>query len=494
MIFSSYAIVFSNSGNNLSNIKSNNNLNIKSFVSGNNKKIINLVNAHNDLNSPIEFYDNFMIYDNSNNQLTLVNLTDNTSIITNITYSTEYNSFYYGIIVNYGFVYIYALYFDSSNYPYLELDNYTQNLKLNIYNSYEISTSGYSPIGISANNLGIYVFLTQNGYNSGRVHLLNYVYAYSQGTVIKSYRPSNGYTTENWHIQAIVNNGFYYIYGYNSVNSINEFVNLYNNSFTNNTYDNNATGELIYNNNYTNNFKITDSSSINNTYNSNGLSFGYYYSNFYTKTSNYQDFPATNYRENGNSYIISFANENFFNNMYAKYNINNSKYCLIYKGNNYGLNIKTFDLPYTITNNNIYYAINSTAYGIYSIINYKLNITSYNHNSNQIKDYFFYNNNIYYGNQFNFTNSNGIFSILPLNYSIYTYNKSYIITTSSEFKDIGNGIYQYNLSIYYNELSTNTTSSIKPLDISSYIYPIGIIIFVSFLGAMVYFSKSEGKK
>ena len=67
-------------------------------------------------------------------------------------------------------------------------------------------------------------------------------------------------------------------------------------------------------------------------------------------------------------------------------------------------------------------------------------------------------------------------------------------TSSSEFKNIGNGIYQYNLSIYYGQLTTNTTSSIKPLDISSYIYPIGIIIFVSFLGAMVYFSKSEGKK
>ena len=55
----------------------------------------------------------------------------------------------------------------------------------------------------------------------------------------------------------------------------------------------------------------------------------------------------------------------------------------------------------------------------------------------------------------------------------------------SEFKSIGNGIYEYNLSIYYGQLTTNTTSSIKPLDISSYIYPIGIIIFVSFLGAMV---------
>ena len=94
-------------------------------------------------------------------------------------------------------------------------------------------------------------------------------------------------------------------------------------------------------------------------------------------------------------------------------------------------------MPYTVLNKTLYYEINSYTYAQVELYTYKLNITSYNHNSYQLKDYFYYNDNIYSGLQFNFTNDNGIFSILPLNYSVYVYNGSYITTSSSEFKSIG---------------------------------------------------------
>ena len=68
MIFSSFAIVFGNSGNNLNNVKTNN-LNVKSFTISNN---ITISNGKNDANSPIEFYANFMLYVNASNDLIIV--------------------------------------------------------------------------------------------------------------------------------------------------------------------------------------------------------------------------------------------------------------------------------------------------------------------------------------------------------------------------------------------------------------------------------------
>ena len=156
MLFSSFAIVFSNSGNNLNNVKTNNNLNIKSFTSKT-KEIINLPNARNDLNSPIEFCKNYMIYDNNNNVIVLVNLSNNNSINTNITYDVSNNNFYYGINIFNNYIYIYALWYNTNDYPNLELDNYSNNLKLNSFSISLIqSSTDYQPIGITANNLGIF--------------------------------------------------------------------------------------------------------------------------------------------------------------------------------------------------------------------------------------------------------------------------------------------------------------------------------------------------
>ena len=414
MIFSSFAIVFSNSGNNLNNIKTNTNLSVNSFTI--NKKTINLSNAHNDLNSPIEFCKNFMIYDNSNNILVLVNLTNNNSINTNITYDTTHNSFYYGIITNYNNIYIYALCYNSNNYPNLELDNYSKNLKFNKFSTTLIQDSTcYQPIGITANNLGIFtVFEYEINCNDYNLYLDKFSY---NNELITDYTSSTE-IIEVAHrgITAIVNNGFLYAYTYcASTSAYSYMVNLNSGVMTGLSTANNLSGEMIYNSNYTNNFNVNTSKSLNNTYTSNNINYGYAYSGCYELTTNSQNISDTNYRDNAKGEDVSFTNAHFFNNAKIQENRLKTEYCFLFNNINYG-QITTFDLPYSYYNNVLYYTNNPTSYTIVNFIQYKLNITSYNHNSKQLKDYFYYNNNFYYGNQFNFTNSNGIFSILPLNY------------------------------------------------------------------------------
>ena len=494
MLFSSFAIVFSNSGN-IQNTSNKQILNLpeKSFTSKTNE-IINLPNARNDLNSPIEFCKNYMIYDNNNNVIVLVNLSNNNSINTNITYDVSNNNFYYGINIFNNYIYIYALWYNTNDYPNLELDNYSNNLKLNSFSISLIqSSTDYQPIGITANNLGIFPIFNYQ-YSSGHYTLDVYKYSYSD-TYITSICSTSDVAYANTPITSMANNGFIYAYQYDSStsNGYSYFVNLYSNTMSRIAPISDLSGEIIYNNTYTNNFNVNNSISLKNTYISNDINYGFAYTNCYKATSNSQNITDTNYRLNAGGNKVSFTNAHYFINAYFIEDDLTGEYFFIYNNTNYG-QIKTFDLPYTIYDNILYLALNTTSYEKIGFNEYNINIKSFNHNSKQIKNYFYFNNNIYYGNEFNFSNDNGIFSILPLNYSIYTYNKSYITTSSSEFKSIGNGIYEYNLSIYYRQLTTNTTSSIKPLDISSYIYPIGIIIFVSFLGAMVYFSKNEGKK
>ena len=147
-----------------------------------------------------------------------------------------------------------------------------------------------------------------------------------------------------------------------------------------------------------------------------------------------------------------------------------------------------------IVNNKIEFLtyISGTLYEYYyNLLTYHLSIRSFNSLSNLINNYFYYNGIIYNSLVNNFSNPVMPLQILPLNYSNYIWNKSSIEVTTSDFTGSGNNLY-YNLSIYYTAQSTGQT--IQPLNIENYIYPIGIIIFVSFLGAMVYFSKSEGKK
>ena len=483
MLFSSFAIVFSNSENTLTNVKNNNNLNVKSFTTSNN---ITIPNAKNDLNTPIEFYANFMLYVNTNNYFEIVNLSNNKNVTTNLTYDTTYTSDYYGLIIHNGYLYIYNEWANSGSsgasvslYQYnlinLELVN---SMFFNYEKNYHDGNREAS-FGIFANNNGIYdIFCTEYaaGVYALQIDEINYNGQKVTHCIDKSVSyPKNIdysiYTMGNYLIMNFNSGNYAFQLNPMSVDALSGAENY---------------GEMIYNNTYTNSLNVTNSDSLQNIYISNNVTYGNLY-NFYKLTNVSEPKLYDNYRDNGYG-DVSFINANFYKNSYVNFNG-----YLIYNST-YKVKLGTYNLPYTIFNKKIYYAINSTTYSFVSFISYKLNITSYNHNSNQIKDYFYYNDNIYSGLQVNLTNSNGIFSVLPLNYSTYSYNGSYITTNSKEFKSIGNGIYEYNLSIYYGQLTTNSTSSIKPLDISNYIYPIGIIIFVSFLGAMVYFSKSEGKK
>ena len=114
----------------------------------------------------------------------------------------------------------------------------------------------------------------------------------------------------------------------------------------------------------------------------------------------------------------------------------------------------------------------------YSISNilypyYILNINSYNQYSNPIKNYYYYNNSVETELNFTFKSYVNNLSILPLNYSNYYWNKGNISISESDFKELNFSTYQYNLSIYYNFLNSNF---INPYSLSSYLYPISVVL------------------
>ena len=484
MIFSSFAIVFSNSGNNLNNIKSNNNLNVKSFTSYSN---ITIASAKNDANSPIEFYSNFMLFVNSNNDLCLENLTNSKIINTGLNYSTSYDSDYYGLIIHNSYLYVYllkAIQEGDVNYAeYIYLNEFTTN-SLILENTYTYNTQGLEGgnevlglFGITANTNGIYGFI---GYDSGGICYPMFIHLSYTDTEI-SYIAYTNLTITDTDYSGIVMGNFYEFNtnGENYLVNLNTLTIYFLSDSTNDFY-----GEIIYNNTYQKIFSVLTSTNKNNTYISNDINYGCLY-NPYLKTSNSEPQIYNNRREANTNYAkVSFVNENFYNNAYV-----NSNDTFIFN-KTYKIILGSYTLPYTIDNYSLYYEINSYTYGVVKLSLYDINIKSFNHNSNQIKDYFFYDNNIYYGNEFNFTNSNGIYSLLPLNYSIYTYNNSYIITSSIDFKNMGNGIYQYNLTIYYSQESTKLPKN--PIAFGSYTELLTYLFIFFAVISLVFMTKKYG--
>ena len=395
MIFSSFTIVFNNSGNTLNNVKSNSNLNVNFFTTAINKTVITLSNPKTDINTPLEFYDNFMLSVNNNNNFIIENLTNGQILVTNLTYNTVCGSNYYGIIINSSILYVY-LENNAVKEPYIYIFGYsTSNLNIisdsrldsSIFNSSGVSTYyTLSNFGITANTNGIYAFFIGHfespnceyplilhiNYNGHIDEQKEYEYE------IQPNSKESGYTMGNF---------FFF-----NTSSIGYFVNL-NNFNINELSGNSYYGEMIYNNTYQNIFTLSNNLNYSNTYNSNTISYGCIY-NDYKFTVNSEPKIFNNFRTGTQlSISLSFINANYYNNVFI-----NSNNQLEYKNINVSLGFYT--LPYTITNNSLYYAINSYSYGIINLISYKLNITSYNHNSNQIKDYFYFNNNIYYGNTY----------------------------------------------------------------------------------------------
>ena len=462
-------------------------LNLQSGIS----KTVTISNGKNDANSPIEFYANFMLYVNASNDLIIENLTNSQTVNTGLTYNTTYDSNYYGLIVYESYLYVYlikAVADSGINYGIcIYLHRYTID-GFTLENTYKYNAAGIEGgnevlglFGITANTNGIYAFI---GYdNSGTCYPIFMHLSYTDTEI--SFKAYTNLTITDTDYSGIVMGNFYEF----NTNGNNYLVNL--NYLTLYSLGNSLAdwyGEIIYNNTYENNFSILTTSNENNIYISNYINYGCLYNPF-SKTSNPEPQIYNNRREaNTNNAEVSFINENFYNNAYV-----NSNDTFIFNKTD-KLKLGSYTLPYTISNKKIYYSINSYTYGITNITNYlyNINIKSYNHNSNQIKDYFFYNNNIYYGNEFNFTNPNGIYSLLPLNYSIYTYNNSYIITTSSDFKSIGNEIYQYNLTIYYNQLSTNSQLPKNPIAFGSYTELLTYLFIFFAVISLVFMTKKYG--
>ena len=131
----------------------------------------------------------------------------------------------------------------------------------------------------------------------------------------------------------------------------------------------------------------------------------------------------------------------------------------------------------------IYYLAISNVSGNFNMPNYSisnilypyyiLNINSYNQYSNPIKNYYYYNNSVETELNFTFKSYVNNLSILPLNYSNYYWNKGNISISESDFKELNFSTYQYNLSIYYNFLNSNF---INPYSLSSYLYPISVVL------------------
>ena len=464
MIFSSFSIVFNNSGNNLNKVKSNN-LSVKSFTSYSN---ITIASAKIDANTPIEFYSNFMLFVKSNNDLYLENLTSKITINTELTYNTYHGNNYYGLTIYNNILYVYLA------DPYNIYLNSFHKSNMGLISSYGYSSSGYCTVafGLVANSNNIYAFMCNNA------NPVFKEFSYSL-TLIRTTPSYTNITISNSNYSGYVMGNFYifYVNGNLYMFNLNNFV-LYN---IQSSY-----GELIYNNTYKNTFYTLTNDSNNNIYISNNINYGCIYNKFYYITGKPEPQLYNNRRFNGGvkRTDVSFINANFYNNAY----VNFSGY--LKYNNTYAVKLGSYTLPYTILNNSIYYAINSYTYGIEYLNTYILNIKSYNHNSNQIKDYFFYNNNIYYGNEFNFTNDNGIFSVLPLNYSVYVYNGSYITTSSSEFKTVGNGIYEYNLSIYYSQESTKLPKN--PIAFGSYTELLTYLFIFFAVISLVFMTKKYG--
>ncbi|MHB8553903.1 MAG: hypothetical protein ACYDAO_10020 [Thermoplasmataceae archaeon] len=131
--------------------------------------------------------------------------------------------------------------------------------------------------------------------------------------------------------------------------------------------------------------------------------------------------------------------------------INNSNLCFNNKS------YLTGDNNFIIGNKNIY-VYNQTSHNleIFSITNsnYILNIRSYNKQSLEINNNFLFNGIII--SDLVYTQINLILpqKILPLNYSVYNYNGSYILIQKSDFIQSGNNNYYDNISIYYNVIGT----------------------------------------
>ena len=478
MISGSFAIVFNNSGN-IQNTSNKQILNLpeKSFTS-NVTKTVTMSNAINSPIAPIEFYSNFMVYVDTNNYIYITNLSSGLNVNTTLIFNNVDFNAYYGLIIHNNYLYLYYI----NNNFLLYVYSYTLDNLVNInLNTLSLPDSPDGNLGLTANSNGIYdinVCYTGSGYELS-MYEINYnasLITYKKFTNI-TYSSSfnenyNFYTMGNFLTLTDENAGDIYLLNLNNLN-------IYQLKGSENY------GEMIYNNTYQNNFKTIDNLSLNNIYISNHVSYGCIY-NYIKPTDIIEPELYNNRQDVTNNLDVSFIEANFYNNAY----VNSSGY--LRYNNSYAVKLGSYTLPYTILNNSIYYAINSYTYGIEYLNTYILNITSYNHNSNQIKDYFFYNNNIYYGNEFNFTNANGIYSLLPLNYSIYTYNNSYIITTSTDFKYMGNGIYQYNLTIYYNQLSTNSQLPKNPIAFGSYTELLTYLFIFFAVISLVFMTKKYG--
>ena len=331
---------------------------------------------------------------------------------TNITYNNQYEITYYGLFIYGNILYVYLLTNTESANVYIY--GYTLNnlefLKDAKYNFGNVNTINF---GISANSNGINVFTAICSYyiNSNDIAVYcdhPYFMQFNfNGNLLKSERFDNITLTESvdYSVYTMGNfltfseNNQIYLFNYNTFN-------IYKLSGNENY------GEMIYNNTYENQFKTLTTTSLNNTYISDYIDYGCVYNPL--KRTDLAEPQFYNSRESpseSNNHLYpdtSFINANYYTNAY----VNFTGYLLY--NQTYSEKLNSHTMPYTVLNKTLYYEINSYTYAQVELYTYKLNITSYNHNSYQLKDYFYYNDNIYSGLQFNFTNDNGIFSILPL--------------------------------------------------------------------------------
>lgn len=387
----------------------------------------------------------------ANNSIWYYNITSSTVCGVNLNNFTKYNFSISGGIVN-NQIQLYI----PLNYIYF-ISKSTLTLQyINLTNFQITSTGNFGATSGSTNYQKI--FLANYGIQN---YFIKSNYAYIQFSNIKTIFTQNSIynlATSPINYQVISSNNWYA--------NVVENDNYYHFPLISNTYN---LGKLTY----PNMVKIN-----NNIYNENST---------YFNSANNTIYTGIHDIDTGIYYTTNYIIPTFTNNIYG----------LIVKSNNtfyskdYHTVLKNLLFINSVDYNSQFYL--NTNYQIQKSITYVVFIQSYTSNGALIENYYLHNGII---QSYSYLNDSIPLKILPLNYSTYIWNKSYIIIgltnyTGTSISISGKVTYYYNISIYYSTIPNNF---VNPFSFYSYLFPLSVLLFFILGGLIIYGKKESGKK
>ena len=130
----------------------------------------------------------------------------------------------------------------------------------------------------------------------------------------------------------------------------------------------------------------------------------------------------------------------------------------------------------------------NTNYQISYTANFIININSFSGQGTQISNYYLYKGQI---TTKSYLNNSLTLNILPLNYSVYLWTKGHIIITQNDYTSKNGVNYYYNISIYY---SSTAPTFQNPYNLTSYIFPMSVMLFLILGGIIIYGKFKYGGK